>query len=73
MKITIERAASHHETAAEMDRRGEIIIKLENKISALKKTIQYAYNDGFTQGMKKVTSGNGISWDKSVWKRDLDA
>ena len=73
MKITLERVASHDETAAEMDRRGEVIIKLENKISALKKTIQYAYNDGLTQGMKKVTSGNAISWDESVWKRDLDA
>lgn len=73
MRITIERGASHAETAAEMDRRGRVIEQLETEIYRLKKMVKYAYNSGFQEGMKEMTSSRGgTPWTDSPFKRDVE-
>lgn len=73
MRITIERGATHAETAAEMDRRGKVIEKLEAEIVRLKTMVMYAYNSGFQEGMRELTSSKGgIPWSECAFRRDVE-
>lgn len=73
MRITIERGASHAETAAEMDRRGEVIKTLEAEILRLRTMVKHAYNSGFREGMREVTSSRGgISWSECPFRKDVE-
>lgn len=73
MRITIERGASHAETAAEMDRRGTVIEALEAEIVRLKTMVKYAYNSGFQEGMREVTSSRGgIPWSDCAFRKDVE-
>lgn len=44
-----------------------------NEIERLRKMVKDAYNDGFTEGMKEVTSSRGgIPWSDSKWRLMLE-
>lgn len=67
-----ERNASILEMAVEIDRRGAVIQALEADLETLKDMVADAYNAGFTEGMREVTSRKGgTPWFDSGLRKKL--